>query len=150
MYIDTKSIEDKIFQELSVCSTLSEYIKSFTKGGLGFTRKIFPFIDLGDLSYRATELRASSCTLEYNVDIFVGVRSIVPGIAFEGSESGAKGVVQICEDVRSILARNTFSSAFITPVYNIGVNPRFIYDAAETTFVGKVSFSGSVWLFHTT
>ncbi len=49
-----------------------------------------------------------------------GTHSLVPGRAFEDSEqSGAKGIVQLCEDIVAVVRDNTFGGIFFAPPADI-------------------------------
>ncbi len=150
MAIDTKTIMDKVLAELRSDPTLSEHVKSISHGNLNFARKQFPFIEAGRFSYEEGELLEASGTLVYTVDIYAGARSLAPGAAYEGSGSGAKGVVELCEDIMRLCVNNTFGGAFIKPVVNVSNNPRYLFDKAETICVGLVSFTGEVWFRYMT
>lgn len=146
MLIDTASIEDRILDTLKNDPTLSGYVKSFSCGDMNVSRKQFPFVALGNLPYREGELWAGEGTLVYSVNIYAGTRSLAPGVAYVGSETGKKGIAELCEDIKKVIRNNTFSDAFFFPIKDIEVEPCFGVDKGESIFLGRVAFEGTVWI----
>lgn len=144
MLTDTKAIMNKVLNAFRNDPILSDCVKSFSLGNLNFSRKQFPFIEIGNFSYAQSDLRAGSGRLIYSIDIYAGTRNLAPGVAFQGSESGKVGISELCERIVVLAANNTFGNAFFMPVINISNNPRFLHDKAETLYIGKVSFTGEV------
>ena len=79
-------------------------------------RKLFPFITIGNMKYTITPHTTASDMYSYNIDILAGTASLVPGVAFDGAESGKKGIVQMCDDIAAALRASTLGGFLIFPI----------------------------------
>lgn len=148
MHVDTKTILETMLSDLQADETLSEYVSDIAIGGQSFARKRFPFIAVAAPSIRAGQLMAGSGILIYDMNIYAGMKSIAPGVAYSGSPStGKKGIVHLCEDIVEVCRNNRFGS-LLTPPTDIRTDPRYWHDKAETIFIGMVSFSAEVRFNH--
>lgn len=148
MLVNTMEIENKVLGALKNDATLSGYVKSFSQGDMNISRKLFPFIEVGNFVYREKQLLAASGIFLYTVNIYAGTGSLAPGVAFRGGSSGAKGIADLCNDIAAVIRNNRFSGAFFKPVRDVKVDPRYRFNRPETICIGKVSFSGEVWFMH--
>ena len=148
MLTNSKAMLDNVLTVLRNDAALAGYVKSFSVGGMNCSHNLFPFIDIGDFSYRAGDLGAASVWIIYDIDIYAGVKNLAPGLAYQGSESGVKGICDLCEDILRVTAGNTFNNTFIVPVSRVQNNPRYLFDKAETICIGKVSFTGKAFVRH--
>ncbi|HOO57412.1 MAG TPA: hypothetical protein PLN69_11350 [bacterium] len=148
MLVNTAEIEDKVIDALKNDPTLASYVKSFSRGGMNISKKQFPFVEVGNFSYREEQLLAASGIFVYSVDIYAGTKNLAQGVAYQGSESGTKGITGLCHDIVKVILNNHFSGAFFNIVANINNIPRYRGDKSETICIGKVSFTGDVWFRH--
>ena len=148
MLVDTKCVMDKVLSELETDATLSGYVKSFTQGDMNLARKKFPFVSIGNFSYREKQLLAASGIFIYSVDIYAGTKNLAAGVAYLGNDSGKKGIVELCHDIRKVIEDNSFSGTFLNTPAGIRINPRHYTDKAEMICIGKISFEGEVWFRH--
>ena len=104
----------------------------------------YPYIDLVNLGYSEKELMVASGVATMNFEIHAGIRSFVLDYAYQGTDEDRKGIAGMCSDIAAALKNNRFDNAFIRPVTNITVTPRFLFDKSETTLIGLVTLSGDV------
>ncbi len=145
MLSDTKNIEDNVLEALKNDNTLAGYVRSFTKGDIHFSGKLFPFVMLGEVTYREGRLLASGGTLIYTVKVYGGTRSLAPGVAYGGIPPDKKGVAELCNDIVNVIRNNNFSGAFVKPVADIKVKPSEMSDSAETICISEIVFDAEVW-----
>jgi hypothetical protein len=96
-------------------ATLSEYVKSFTFGENDISRKMFPFINVGNVKYEVESLSIGKhgCDrFDYTIEITGGVRYLLPKTAFSGDDGGRKGIMQLREDIIKVIRPNDFSGIF--------------------------------------
>lgn len=149
MLTNTMEITNKLYEEvLKNNEDLTQSKAVITKGYPGTSRLRFPFIVVNYPGYRENLIQAVSGMLMYSFEIFVGVKNLVPGVAYSGNDSGKKGVTQICNDIANIVKGNSLQGTFIIPAHNIQIDPKFMFDDGETLVVGKVSFEAGVWFKH--
>lgn len=148
MLVDTRNVEDMILAALQNDGVLVETINSFTKGDLNTSKKLFPFVVVEVTSYEEGSIRAASGTLVYSVDVFAGTRSIAPGVAYGGSDSGKKGIAEICNEIKRVVENNRFSNTFIHPTTDIQVDPRYSVNKDETVCIGRVAFKNEIRYRH--
>ncbi len=109
-----------IKEELENDPTLASYVKSFKAGDLRISRMIYPYVSVANISLGIAPHDTARDIHTYSIQIMAGTRSLVPGRAFEGSEqSGARGIVQLCEDIVAVVRDNTFGGIFFAPPANI-------------------------------
>lgn len=144
MLIDTDNIERKILETLKEDPDIAACVKRFTTGTMTHSQFVFPYVDIVNLGCKEKELMAASGQVTMSFEIHAGIKNLAPEVAYKGNESGRKGIVELCNDIGRVVENNRFKGAFFGPTRNVKINPRFLYDKAETTFVGLVSFSGDV------
>jgi len=87
-------------------------VKSFTVGEQDTAKKLFPFITILTLRYTLEERDTANDIYVYTVAIIAGTRNLAPGVAFEGDDSGRKGILQLREDIMKVIRPNDFSGVF--------------------------------------
>lgn len=140
MLVDTGDVEKKVLAALKTDGVSAETIKSFTTGDLNASKILFPFVVLEASSYEEGIIRAASGTLVYIIDVYAGTKSIAPGVAYEGSDSGKKGIAEICNEIKRVVENNRFANIFVHPTTDIQVVPRYSVNKDETVCIGKVTF----------
>lgn len=140
MNLDNKSIVDAVLETLKNDGTLSSYVKHFSSGGMALSRNIFPFVAVGEFQISPELALAASIHLMYTFEIEVGTRSLATGVAYIGSESGTKGINDLCDDVCDAIRGKTFNNLLHSPV-SISSNPNHRRDKGETTRVGLITFT---------
>jgi len=124
--------------------TLSSYVESVSHGHPGYSRKKFPFVEVGSFHIRPERVMAGSITLLYTVEIIAGTRSLAPGVAYKGSPSGKKGINDLCDDICDAVRGQSFGGMF-RPVYRITSDPNYRRDKGESIHIGMVVFNASHW-----
>ncbi len=124
MEVDDRDIKDTVIEALRSDPVVSDYVKSFSTGEMGVSRKIFPFIAVGnlecDISPRTIGWKGYDA-FTYTLEIRSGTRSLVPGEAF----AGERGILQLCEDIVNVVRPSDFGGIFTSPVDVLGVYPGF-------------------------
>lgn len=143
MNLDNKALLDAILETLRNDETLSAYVKKISHGAMGSSYKIFPFIAVGNFHIRPELTRAASIHLVYTIEIIAGTRSLAPGVAYLGCDSGAKGINELCDDICNAIRGKTFNKLLESGVYDISSNPNYRRDKGETMHIGIVTFSAS-------
>ncbi len=138
MKIDNKEILDNILEALRSDQKLSSYVKRISHGDMSVSRKIFPFIDVGNFHISQDKATTGSVVLTYMIEIIAGTKSIAPGVAREGAESGAAGIIQLCDDICDALRGRTFNMRS-TPAYLMKSNPDILSDKGETIHIGQAT-----------
>ena len=116
--LTTIEITKKILAALEGNSVLKEYVKSFTIGGIGTSRKLFPYI-----AVEAPSRETSVLTLGpngymnniYTFRIFGGTHHTLPEIAYAGNDKGKKGILQLNSDILNAVIPNNFDDTFTSP-----------------------------------
>jgi len=140
MNLDNKALLDAVLQTLKNDEKLSSYVKNISHGGMSCSRKSFPFVEVGNFHIRPELTLAASIHLLYTIEILVGTRSLAPGVAYIGSESGKKGINDLCDDVCNAIRGKTFNNLLLA-AYGITSNPNYKRDKAETIHLGLVTFT---------
>lgn len=114
----TVELTKKILDCLRNDPALSEYVKSFSIGGMDFARKLFPFVAI-----EAPERESETLTIGrngymnnmYTIRIFGGTQHILPEVAHGGNDSGKKGILQLSSDLINAFMLNDFGGALAAP-----------------------------------
>lgn len=144
MNIDNMAILDAILETLENDETLTAYVKKVSHGNMGASRKLFPFIEVGNIHIRPELVRAASIYLNYTIEIICGTRSLAPGVAYAGSDTGSKGINDLCDDIADAVRGQSFNG-LLEGVYNITTTPNYRRNKGETNHLGLVTFSGKHW-----
>lgn len=139
MNLDNKAIIDAMLETLKNDEILSSYVKRFSYGNVSVSRSIFPFVEIGNIHIRPELTLAASIHLIYTFEILVGARSLVPGVAYVGSEAGAKGINDLCDDVVNAVRGKTFNNLLHAPT-RISSDANFQRDKGETMCIGHITF----------
>lgn len=116
--LTTVEITRKILEALQADPTLSAYVKSFSIGGIGASRKLFPFIAVeapGRESAPLTMGRNGYMNNIYTFRIFGGTYHTLPEIAYAGNDKGKKGIIQLNADILNAVIPNNFDDTFERP-----------------------------------
>jgi len=138
MKIDNKEILDNILEALKSDPKLSSYVKRISHGDMSVSRKIFPFIDVGNFHIRQDKATTGSVVLTYMIEIIAGTKSLAPGVAREGAECGGVGIVELCDDICDAL-RGRRVNMCSSPSYLTKSNPDILSDKGETIHIGQVT-----------
>ncbi|HPI78083.1 MAG TPA: hypothetical protein PLK80_15245 [bacterium] len=137
MKIDNKEILDNILEALKSDPKLSSYVKRISHGDMSVSRKIFPFIDVGNFHIRQDKATTGSVVLTYMIEIIAGTKSLAPGVAREGAECGGVGIVELCDDICDALRGRAFGRCF-EPAQITNADPDHTGSDDETTRIGLV------------
>jgi len=140
-YTDAE-ICSKVLETLRSDLVLASYVKSFTLGDMNVSRKLFPFINVGNTHISVESINIVHDMKRYTVVVSAGTHSLVGGLAFAGDGSGKKGIVELCSDITAVVRQNLFGGAFSMPVRNVIVDTEALSDKAGFTRVGTVRFVG--------
>lgn len=114
----TVEIARKILEALENNPILSEYVKSFSIGGIGVSRKLFPYIAV-EAPRRESSLltmgRNGYMNNVYTFRIIGGTYHTLPEIANAGNDKGKKGIVQLNSDILNAVIPNNFDDTFAGP-----------------------------------
>ena len=140
MSVDDKEILHAVKDALQNDTTLAEYVKSFSVGDMNISRKLFPYLAVGNLkckiSPRSLGARGYD-SYEYMMEVRLGARSLAPGVAF----GGENGILQLCEDVVTAVRPNDFG-VFTCPVEVVGVYPGYKTGSGNMEWIGRIIIRG--------
>ena len=136
MVIDNKLILDD--------PALSAYVKRISHGNMSYSRKLFPYVEVGNFHITRVEIVGGGVDLHYAIEITAGTRSLAHGLAYKGDGADRKGISDLCDDVRSLILNNTFGGVF-EPVVKIKCDPNYRMDSAGTLHVGSIVFHAAHW-----
>lgn len=139
-----RQLIDRIYELLKSDEILKSYVKSFSKGDMNASRKLSPFVSVGDLRYTVVPVTTGDDLYTYSIDILTGVRSLVPGLAFEGTDSGRKGIVQLCGDVAAVLRGNHLGGFLLKPISEIGISHGRGRDSSDFMQLGTVTIVAEI------
>lgn len=132
----------KVRDALKNDPTLASYVKSFTLGDVGASRKLFPFIAVGNVRYEIKPVTNVSDVHKYSIEILLGTSSLLSDLAYEGNEAGKKGILQLKQDVTAVLRGNRFDGILLKPVHEIESLDGKSSDASGTVRLATVRFFG--------
>ena len=115
----TVEISRKILETLQSNPTLSEYVKSFSIGGIDASRKQFPFVTVEAPKREANALtigRNGFMNNTYTIRIFGGTYHTLPDVAHAGDDNGKKGIIQLNADLLNAVIPCNFNDTFAGPV----------------------------------
>lgn len=138
----------KIYAAISADATLTAYVKSFSMGGLDeVTRLLFPFVNIGTIEDYIDPLtigptgRGNQST--FSVSVTFGIKSTIPELAYYGDDAnGIKGILHMCDDLKTICAGNMFDGAFYTPALVRRVRTDYVKSSADWVWVGEIAIEG--------
>ncbi len=142
MSIDDKEILYAVKDALCNDSKLAGYVKSFAVGDMNISRKLFPFIAVGNLECNITPRTIGMRGYDmysYKLEIRACVRSLTPGEAFGGEH----GILQLCDDVAAVARTNDFG-VFSFPAEVLAVSPGYKYTSGGGLWSGRVIIRGGV------
>jgi len=138
MKIDNKEILDNILETLRNDPKIATCVKRISHGDMSVSRKLFPFIDVGNFHIRQDKTTTGSVVLTYMIEIIAGTKSLAPGVAREGAECGVVGIVELCDDICDAL-RGRRVNMCSSPAYLTKSNPDMLSDKGETIHIGQVT-----------
>lgn len=141
MNLNNKAILDAVLETLRNDAKLSTYVKKFSSGAMGASRKLFPFVEVGNFHIRPEITQTASVHLLYTIEIIAGTRSLIPGVAYLGNDSGVKGINDLCDDICDAVRGKSFND-LLYGVYDITSDPNYRRDKGETMHFGLISFKG--------
>lgn len=119
---------------------LAGYVKSFSVGDEEASRKLFPFISVGNMECRVEPLtigRGGYDRFWYTLTIHAGTRSL----ALEEAYAGEHGILQLVEDIVAVIRPNDFG-VFERMVEVIDVATAFVEDSGGTDWRGTIPIHG--------
>jgi len=137
---DEKQILNAVKDALAADTTLAAYVKSFSVGDMEISRKIFPYISVGNINHSlatATMGSGGKDRVTYMFEIRGGVKHHRCEKAFSGEE----GIMQLCEDIVSVAWPNDFG-VFGSPAEIVAVRPAHISGTAGTLWIASVNLRG--------
>jgi hypothetical protein len=137
MNIDNKAILNSVIETLKSDLKLSSYVKRISHGDMSASRKLFPFIDVGNFHIRQEKSTTGSVVLTCMVEIIAGTKSLAPGEALNGNSGGSKGIVELCDDICDALRGCAFGRHF-EPTQIASADPNHNGSDDETTRIGMV------------
>jgi len=143
--ITTIEISRKILESLQNDSTLSDYVESFTIGGIDVSRKKFPFVAVEAPKKEADELtigRDGYMNNKYTFRIFGGTYHTLPDVAHAGNDKGKKGIVQLNADILNAVIPNNFGDIFTKPVSLLHSSTAHKFSSGGRSWVTIVVLSG--------
>lgn len=141
MTVNDKVIHHAILNRLKNDEALSKYVKSFTLGATDTSRKIFPYINVESPAVRNephTIGRNGKDVRIYRFEITCGTKSLVAERAY----SGTQGMLQLCEDLVSVIWPSNFDGAFYLPVRIKGVETSYSSASGGSLWKGRIVFEG--------
>ena len=138
---ENRELVSRIYDALRNDKMLASYVKRFSKGDTGAARKLFPFVSVGNVRYDVEPVTTAHDLYKYTVEVFGGVRSLVPGAAFDGGGvPGIRGILHLCDDLAIALRGATLGGFLSRPmeILNMGYEPG--PDKSGFTAYGAVVF----------
>jgi hypothetical protein len=136
-----RDIVNAVLDALRDDPALADYVKSFTAGDQDAVKKLFPFITVANMRYSLEAQDTANDVYVYTVEIMAGTRSLAKGTAYEGDDSGRKGILQLCEDIVGVVRTNTFNRMFSRPVSRIRYKINNKPDSGGAVWVGIINFA---------
>ena len=146
MDISEIEILKTVLKTLENDTILSGYVKSFTLGENDISRKVFPFINVGNLKYEIATLSIGKhgCDrFDYTIEITGGVKYLLPKTAFSGDGAGRKGILQLREDITKVIRPNDFGGVFWGPVEIPAAVIGYKKNTGGTDWITSILISGS-------
>ena len=135
---------ERILEALKNDQELSSYVKSFTAGEANVSRKLFPFVDVGSIHRDVIPYTIISNVFRYRIEILAGTKSLAPGTAYSGDDFGRKGIVQLKEDVESVIRGNHFDGTFRKLVETIDSRTGRQKDGSGAVQLALITFTGEM------
>jgi hypothetical protein len=146
--MDTTEIEilKTILHMLETDATLSQYVKSFTLGENDISRKLYPFINVGNMKYESSPLSIGKHgwdRFDYTIEITGGVSFLLPKTAFSGDDGGRMGILQLREDIMKVIRPNDFGGIFWGKVEVPAAVIGYKTNTGGTDWITSILISGS-------
>jgi hypothetical protein len=138
----------KIYTAISTDAGLMSYMKEFSMGGLReVTRLRFPFVNVGyieDMPEAQTIGPNSRGDLSvFSISITFGTKSTIPEMAYYGDDvNSIKGILHMCDDLRTLCINNFFDGAFSQPSRVRSVRTDYLKSSADWVWVGEMIVEG--------
>lgn len=147
MNLDIKQIIQRVLETLRDDPTLGGYVKKFSCGNMNHSRKLFPFVEVGEISYWFGGESEAGAMMSISIEILAGTQSLVPGLAYDGNGADRKGILELCQDIAGVIEGSTFGGMFAKPVEDIKVNTTRDEDSSDFLKLATISFTAHkrVW-----
>ena len=139
--MNEKELMNKVKKFLESNDKLSGYVKQFTVGGSGYARKLFPYIDIEN-ARRSIQPRSigpngvDEHTFSFDITCETG------NLAPERAYSGEHGILQLCEDIVSVVWPSDFGGLFERPARVFSVETAHEENSGGIKWKGVIRLEG--------